>query len=173
MKKDRHAILKRIEEADFGKKFFGYNPDEVDDFLMEIKSAYRELLQENERLKLQTAEYKEQQILERVKKKIEKMKEEKEREVHQLEARKKEIELEIEKLKLIHKKMYERVKLALFEMSQIFQELRQDVKSYSEGEGSRDRGEITAQELFKQDSQGGRGEAKDKGDGSSGKGKGK
>ncbi len=160
----------QIRNKEFSKKFWGYDPDEVDSFLMEVANAYHELLKEIERLKIQTPEYKAKEIVEKAKREIEKIVEKKRQEKELLEKAKRELEIEIEKLRLAQKGMCDKLKIAIIEMTRILEELKKDVAGKKEERGDRDTGKAPAQSLQEQDRESGGGEAKGKGDGSSGGG---
>jgi len=159
----RRMTPSEIRNKDFGKKLFGYDPEEVDNFLVEVANAYQELLKENEALRVKTPEYKAQQAVEKAKKEIEKIIEKKKKEKELLEKEKREIELEIEKLRLAQKKMADKLKLALIEMTQILEELKKDASGKKKEHGDRDRGESPAQVVGKPDREGGGGKAEGKG----------
>jgi len=169
----RKLTPSEIRNRDFGKKLFGYDPEEVESFLMEVANAYQELIKEVERLRVKTPEYKTQELIEKAKKEIEKIIEKKKKEKERIEKEKRELELEIEKLRFIQKKMHDRLKLAIIEMTQILEELKKDASGKKKDEGAGDRGKSPSKELVQQSGKGGSGEAKDKGDSSPGKGEGK
>ena len=62
-----------IRTKEFSKKLFGYDPDEVEAFLIEVANAYQELLKEIESLRIKTPEYKTEKLIEKAKKEIEKI----------------------------------------------------------------------------------------------------
>jgi len=171
--KKRRLTPSEIRNKDFGKKLFGYDPEEVDSFLMEVANAYQELLKEVERLRVNTPEYKTQEIVEKAKKEIEKIIEQKKKEKELLEKEKREIEIEIEKLRLAQKKMADKLKFALIEMTQILEELKKDASGKKKEVRDRNRGESPAQVLKEPDRKGGSGETEGEGDGSSRGGEGK
>jgi len=171
--KRRKLTPSEIRNKDFGKKLFGYDPEEVDGFLMEVANAYQELLKEVERLRVNTPEYKTQEIVEKAKREIEKIIEKKKKEKELLEKEKREIEIEIEKLRLAQKKMADKLRFALIEMTQILEELKKDASGKKKEDGSRDRAQSPAQVFKEPDREGGGGKAEGKGDGSSGGGEGK
>ncbi len=161
-----------IRNKEFSKKLFGYDPDEVDSFLVEIANAYQELLKEIEKLKIKTPEYKTKELVERAKKEIEKIVEEKKKEKELLEKEKRALELEIEKLRFTQKTMYDRLKIAIIDMTKILEELKRDASGQKEEGRDRDRSEVAAQGFQEQSREGGSGEAESKGNGSSGGGEG-
>jgi len=161
-----------IRNREFRKKLFGYDPDEVDSFLMEVANAYHELLKEIERLKVQTPEYKAKEVVEKARKEIEKIVEKKKEEKELLEKEKRELEIEIEKLRLAQKSMYDRLKIAIIDMTRILEELKKDASGKKKERGDRDRGEAPAKGLKEQDRESGGGKAEGEGDGSSGRGEG-
>ena len=164
MKNDKQRKLtpQEIKNQEFSKKLFGYDPDEVEIFLSTVAGAYEELLKEVERLKARTPEYKAQQVMEKARKELEKLVEMKKKELQEIEKKKEEVEIEIEKLRFTQKKMTNRLKLALLEMTRILKELEEDVKGKAEKGSSGDRGEGSTQSLKEQDREGGRGETEDK-----------
>ncbi|WP_456455791.1 DivIVA domain-containing protein [Thermovibrio sp.] len=166
----KHFTPSEIRNKEFSKKLWGYNPEEVESFLIEVASSYGELLREIERLRVKTPEYKAKEIIEKTKKEIEKIVEKKREEIKQIEKRKEEIEFEIEKLKLAQKNIYDRLKVAIIEMTRILEELRRDVGGKEERRGSGNRVESSAQVVKEQDREGGRGETEGEGDGSSRRG---
>ncbi len=160
--KKRRLTPQEIKNQEFSKKLFGYDPDEVEIFLSTVAGAYEELLKEVERLKAKTPEYKAEQVMEKAKKEIEKLVETKKKELQELEKKKEEVELEIEKLRFTQKKMTNRLKLALLEMTRILKELEEDVKGKGEKGSPGDRGESPAQSLKEQDREGRGREVEDK-----------
>ena len=165
--KRRRLTPQEIKNQEFSKKLFGYDPDEVELFLTTVAGAYEELLKEVERLRAKTPEYKAEQIMEKTKKEIEKIIEAKKKQLQEIEKKKKEVELEIEKLLFTQKKMTNRMKLAILEMTKILKELEGDVKDKGEKGSSGDRSKSPAQSLPEQDRESGGGEAEDKGNSSS------
>jgi cell division initiation protein len=151
-----------IRNKEFHKKLFGYDPEEVESFLMEVANAYQELIKEIERLKVRTPEYKTQELVEKAKKEIEKIVEKKRAEKEALEKKKEEVELEIEKLRLVQKKIYDRLKVAIIEMTRILEELKSDVKGEKEEGRDRNRGKSSTQKLKESSREGGIGEVKNK-----------
>jgi len=162
-----------IRTKEFGRKLFGYDPDEVEAFLNDVANAYQNLLNEIEKLKKKTPEYKTEMLIEKAKKEIEKIVQKKTEEKEQLERKKKELELEIEKLKLAQKKVYDRLKLAIIDMTRILEELKPNAKSKEEGKRSSSGSKGSTESVKKQDRESGRGEAKSESNGSSGKGESK
>ena len=165
--KKRKLTPQEIKNQEFSKKLFGYDPDEVELFLSNVAAAYEELLKEVEKLKARTPEYRAEQVMERARKEIEKLVEAKKKELREIERKKEELEIEIEKLRFTQKKMTNRLKLALLEMTRILKELEEDVKSKEKRELSGDRGEGSAESLKEQDREGRGGETEDKSDSSS------
>ena len=165
--KRRRLTPQEIKNQEFSKKLFGYDPDEVELFLATVAGAYEELLKEVERLRAKTPEYKAEQIMEKTKKEIEKIVEAKKKQLQEIEKRKEEVELEIEKLLFTQKKMANRMKLAILEMTKILKELEGDVKGKRERGSSGDRDKGSTQSLPEQDRESGGGEAEDKGNSSS------
>jgi len=162
-----------IRNKDFSKKLFGYNPDEVEAFLNDVANAYQELLKEVEQLKKSAPEYKVEEIVEKARKKIDSIVKEKVKEKEFLEKKKKELEMEIEKLNLVQRKVYGKLKLAILEMTKILEELKPNAKGKKEEGWSGNRSQGSAEVFQEQDREGGGRKAEDKGNGSSGGGEGK
>ena len=156
-----------IRTKEFSKKLFGYDPDEVEAFLIEVANAYQELLKEIETLRVKTPEYKTEKLIEKAKKEIEKIIQKKLEEKKELERQKEELELEIEKLRLAQKQMFDRLKMAIFDMTRIVEELRPDAAGKKEKRSSGTGGESSAKGLPEQDRGGRRGEVEDQGNSSS------
>jgi len=156
-----------IRTKEFSKKLFGYDPDEVEAFLIEVANAYQELLKEIETLRVKTPEYKTEKLIEKAKKEIEKIIQKKLEEKKELEKQKEELELEIEKLRLAQKQMFDRLKMAIFDMTRIVEELRPDVAGKKEKRSSGTGGEGSAKGLPEQDRGGGRGKVENQGNSSS------
>ncbi|TCK04693.1 DivIVA domain-containing protein [Phorcysia thermohydrogeniphila] len=156
-----------IRTKEFSKKLFGYDPDEVEAFLIEVANAYQELLKEIESLRVKTPEYKTEKLVEKAKKEIEKIVQKKLEEKKELEKQKKELELEIEKLKLAQKQFFDRLKMTILDMTRILEELRPNATGKKEERGSGTGSEGSTQGLSEQDRGGGRGEAENQGNSSS------
>ncbi|WP_457569971.1 DivIVA domain-containing protein [Desulfurobacterium sp.] len=119
---------KDIRTKQFSKKVFGYNPDEVDAFLIELANEFQNLLNKMEQIKSQTPESKMKELIKNTKKKIAKIVEETKKEKRQLEEEKRRIEAEIEQLKIIQRKMANKLKLTIIEMTRILEEIKPDDK---------------------------------------------
>ncbi len=137
MKKSEFKLKPRdIKVKEFSKKVFGYNPDEVDDFLMEVANEFQNLLTKIELLKSDTAEAKKDKILREVeielKKKLHDINEEK----RKLEMEKIDIEREIENLKIVQRKISNKLKFTIIEMTKLLEGIRIDDKLNKEGEQS-------------------------------------
>ena len=156
-----------IRTKEFSKKLFGYDPDEVEAFLIEVANAYQELLKEIEALRVKTPEYKTEKLIEKAKKEIEKIIQKKLEEKEKLEKQKKELDLEIEKLRLAQKQMFDRLKMAIFDMTRIVEELRPNAAGKKEERSAGTGGEGSTQSFPEQDRGGGRGEAENQGNSSS------
>jgi cell division initiation protein len=156
-----------IRTKEFSKKLFGYDPDEVEAFLIEVANAYQELLKEIENLKVKTPEYKMERLVEKARREVEKIVQKKFEEKKELEKYKRELELEIEKLRLAQKQMFDRLKIAIIDITRIVEELKPDVAGKREGRGSRTGSEGSAQGFKESDRKGGRGETEDSGNGAS------
>ena len=124
---------KDIRTKEFGRKLFGYNPDEVDAFLIEVSNEFQNLLKTIENLKKSKAEEKVEFILKEAKKKVEEIIQKSKEEKEELNKEKEKIENEIEKLKQVQRKLMEKLKLTMMEMTKIIEELK-------ESESSKDRG---------------------------------
>ncbi len=124
---------KDIRNKQFDKKLFGgYNPDEVDSFLVKVASEMEALLRKIEILEKQTPERRKAEVIEMAKKEIERMIEAAKEEKERLEEEKSIIEAEIEQLKLTKRKIENKLKMSIIEMTQILEELKADE---TEGEG--------------------------------------
>ncbi len=122
-----------IRKKEFGRKLFGYNPDEVDAFLIEISNEFKNLLKTIENLKKSKAEEKMEVILKEARKKVEEIIQKSKEEKEEIQREKEKIENEIEKLKQIQRKIIEKLKLTMMEMTKIIEELK-------EGEENKDIG---------------------------------
>ncbi len=165
--KKRRITPQEIKNQEFSKKLFGYDPDEVEIFLSTVANAYEELLKELERLKVKTPEYKAEQVMEKARREIEKLVDTRRKQLQEIEKKKEEVELEIEKLRFTQKKMVNRMKLAILEMTKILKELEGDVKSKGEQGDIGNRGEGAAQSIEEQNREGRGRETEGKGNSSS------
>jgi cell division initiation protein len=114
-----------IRSKEFKKKTFGigYDPEEVEAFLIEVANAYQELLEELEELQRIVPENNTNELMEKVRNRIEEIFREAMEKKRKLEVQNKEIETEIERLKLIRERMYSRLKLVILDMTQVIQGL--------------------------------------------------
>ena len=114
-----------IRSKEFKKKTFGigYNPEEVEAFLIEVANAYQELLEELEELQRIVPENNANELMEKARNRIEEIFREAMEKKRKLEVQNKEIETEIERLKLIRERMYSRLKLVILDMTQVIQGL--------------------------------------------------
>jgi DivIVA domain-containing protein len=167
MENKRKLTPQEIRNQEFSKKLFGYDPDEVDIFLSTVANAYEDLLKEVNRLRAQTPEYKAEELVEKARRKIERIVEEKKKELNILSKKREEVEIEIEKLRLTQKRMANKLKAAIIEMTRLLKELEEDAKGKEIGRSDRVRGEGSAQVLQKQNRESGGREAEDKGNSSS------
>lgn len=115
--------LQNIRSKEFTKSFLGYDPEEVDGFLIEIGNAYQELLEELEKLKRKISENNSDELTEIARSRIEEIYQEAMEEKEQLEIQIRKIETEIEKLKLSRRRMYDRFRLTILEVVRVMQEL--------------------------------------------------
>jgi len=122
---ERELKPKDIRNKEFGRKLFGYNPDEVDAFLIEVSNEFQKLLKRIEELKRSKAEEKVESIVEEAKRRVEQIIQRSKEEKEELNREKERIENEIERLKLIQKRMADRLKLAMIDMTKIFEELKE------------------------------------------------
>jgi cell division initiation protein len=164
MKKEKRLKPQEIRSREFGKKLFGYDPDEVETFLIEVANAYQDLLKEVETLRRETPEYKTEELVEKARKRIEEILQKKMEEKEELEKQKKEIEIEIEKLKLAQKKMFDRLRLAIFDMTRIIEEIKPNASGKEKGKSTGTGSEGATQGFSQPDREGRRGEIEDKGD---------
>ncbi|WP_456397283.1 DivIVA domain-containing protein [Desulfurobacterium sp.] len=156
---------KDIRTKQFSKKVFGYNPDEVDAFLIELANEFQNLLNKMEQIKSQTPESKMNELIKNTKKKIAKILEETKKEKKQLEEEKKRIEVEIEQLKNIQRKMANKLKLTIIEMTRILEEIKPDDKHKKGKELHSDRIEGSTEREAKRNSKSGERKIEDKSDG--------
>ena len=114
-----------IRSKEFKKKTFGigYDPEEVEAFLIEVANAYQELLEELEELQRIVSENNTNELMEEVRNRIEEIFREAMEKKRKLEVQNKEIETEIERLKLIRERMYSRLKLVILDITQVIQGL--------------------------------------------------
>ena len=114
-----------IRSREFKKKTFGigYDPEEVEAFLIEVANAYQELLEELEELQRIVPENNTNELMEKVRNRIEEIFREAMEKKRELEVQNKEIETEIERLKLIRERMYDRLKLVILDMARIIEEI--------------------------------------------------
>ena len=114
-----------IRSKEFKKKTFGigYDPEEVEAFLIEVANAYQELLEELEELQRIVPENNTNELMEKVRNRIEEIFREAMEKKRELEVQNKEIETEIERLKLIRERMYDRLKLVILDMARIIEEI--------------------------------------------------
>ena len=114
-----------IRSREFKKKTFGigYDPEEVEAFLIEVANAYQELLEELEELQRIVPENNTNELMEKVRNRIEEIFREAMEKKRKLEVQNKEIETEIERLKLIRERMYDRLKLVILDMARIIEEI--------------------------------------------------
>ncbi len=155
-----------IRTKEFNKKLFGYDPDEVESFLIEVANAYNELLKEIEVLQAKTPEYKAERVVEKARKEIEKFVQKKLEERKKIEKEKQELELEIEKLRLTQKKIFDKLRLTLLEMTKIIEGIRPNASDKKEKRESSFGSEGSAEGFQEQHREGGGGEAEDKGNSS-------
>jgi cell division initiation protein len=164
MKKEKRLKPQEIRSREFGKKLFGYDPDEVETFLIEVANAYQDLLKEVEALRRETPEYKTEELVEKARKRIEEILQKKMEEKEELEKYKKEMEMEIEKLKLAQKKMFDRLRLAIFDMTRIIEEIKPDASGKEKGESTGTGSEGATQSFSQPDREDRRGEIEGKSD---------
>ncbi|WP_022847501.1 MULTISPECIES: DivIVA domain-containing protein [unclassified Desulfurobacterium] len=156
---------KDIRTKQFSKKVFGYNPDEVDAFLIELSNEFQNLLNKIEQIRSQTPESKMKELVRKTKKKIEKIVEESKKEKRQLEEEKRRIENEIEQLRIVQRKMANKLKLTIIEMTRILEEIKPDDKPKKGKEFHSGGGESSTQRETERNSKSGKREVEDKGDG--------
>jgi cell division initiation protein len=164
MKKEKRLKPQEIRSKEFGKKLFGYDPDEVETFLIEVANAYQDLLEEVEALRRETPEYKTEELVEKARRRIEEILQKKMEEKEELEKHKKEVEIEIEKLKLAQKKMFDRLRLAIFDMTRIIEEIRPNASGTEKGENTGTGSEGATQGFSQLDRESRRREIEGKGD---------
>jgi len=107
------------------KKTFGigYDPEEVDAFLIEVANAYQELLEELEELQGIVPENNTNELMVKVRNRIEEIFREVMEKKRELEVQSRKIETEIERLKLVRERMYSRLKLVILDMTHVIQGL--------------------------------------------------
>ena len=114
-----------IRSKEFKKKTFGigYDPEEVEAFLIEVANAYQELLEELEELQRIVPENNTNELMEKIRNRIEEIFQKAMEEKRELEVQSRKIETEIERLKLIRERMYSRFKLIILDITQVIQGL--------------------------------------------------
>ena len=117
-----------IRSKEFKKKTFGigYDPEEVEAFLIEVANAYQELLEELEELQRIVPENNTNELMEKVRNRIEEIFREAMEKKRELEVQSRKIETEIERLKLVQKRMYDKLKLVILDITQVIQGLHSD-----------------------------------------------
>ena len=127
--KGRKTRLKpqEIRTKQFNKKLFGYDPDEVEAFLIEVGNAYEELLKEIDFLQVRTPEYKVKKLLEKTRREAEKIIQGKLEEKKELERQMEKLEIEVEKLRLLQKQILEKLRMTIVDITKIMEALRQIV----------------------------------------------
>ena len=118
--------LKEFNKKRFG---FGYDPEEVKVFLIEVADAYQDLLKELMDLERKSVENNldTQELMDGTLKGIEEILQRKTEVEEEIERQKQEIEAEIERLKLIRKKLFEKIKLVILDMAGIIEEIKPSV----------------------------------------------
>jgi len=114
-----------IRSKEFKKKTFGigYDPEEIEAFLIEVANAYQELLEELEELQGIVPENNTNELMEKVRNRIEEIFRETMEKKRELEVQSRKIETEIERLKLVRERMYSRLKLVILDMTHVIQGL--------------------------------------------------
>jgi len=117
-----------IRSKEFNRKLFGigYDPEEVEAYLIEVANAYQELLEELEELRRVVFENNADELMERAYSRIEEIFQKAAEEREQIEMQIKKIESEIKWLKLLRKQMYDRLKLVIFDVIQVIQEFHSE-----------------------------------------------
>jgi cell division initiation protein len=110
------------------KKTFGigYDPEEVDAFLIEVANAYQELLEELEELQGIVPENNTNELMVKVRNRIEEIFREVMEKKRELKVQSRKIETEIERLKLVRERMHSRLKLVILDITQVIQGLYSD-----------------------------------------------
>lgn len=162
MKKGKKLKPQDIRSKEFSKKLFGYDPDEVEAFLIKVANAYQDLLTEVETLRKETPEYKTDEIVEKARKRIEEVLQKKMAEKEKIEKQKEEVEMEIERLELTKKKMFNRLKFAILDMTKIIEEIKPNASGKGKGERIGTGDKSTTQSVSQSDREGGRGKVKSK-----------
>jgi len=129
-KSKRRLEPQEIRLKEFNKKRFGfgYDPEEVKVFLIEVADAYQGLLKELMDLERKSMENNldTQELMDGTLKGIEKILQRKTEVEEEIERQKQEIAAEIEKLKLIRKRLFERIKFVIFDMVGVIEKLKPD-----------------------------------------------
>ena len=117
-----------IRLKEFRKRLFGvgYDPEEVEAFLIEVANAYQELLEELEELRGIVSENNTNELMKKARDRIEEIFQKAMEEKRKLEIQSRELEIEIKKLKLVREKMYDKFKLVILDMTQVIQGLHLD-----------------------------------------------
>ena len=139
-----------IRTKQFNKKLFGYDPDEVEAFLIEVGNAYEELLKEIDFLQVRTPEYKVKKLLEKTRREAEKIIQGKLEEKKELERQMEKLEIEVEKLRLLQKQILEKLRMTIVDITKIMEALKTDAEGQEKGGGTGTKGEGSTAFLQKQ-----------------------
>ena len=122
----RRLEPQEIRSKEFTKKLFGfgYDPDEVEAFLIEVANAYQELLEELENLRRNVPVCSAEEVVEEGRMRIEEIFRRKTEMEEEIERQKEEIEMEIEKLKLVRKRIFNGLRLIVFDTTRIIMDMK-------------------------------------------------
>ncbi len=161
--KKKGLTSKDIKNKNFSKGLLGYSTDEVDAFLIDVANAVQDMEKDCELLKRKTEDYKVEDVINRAKLRIEDILKKKKEEKQQLELERRNLQSEIDKLRLIQRKFYDRLRMTIIAMSKIVEEIKPDAKGKGVREGSNNGSEGSAKGIGEQNREGRTGKAEGKG----------
>jgi cell division initiation protein len=127
MKADNRKLTSdEIRSREFTKKIFGfgYDPEEVDTFLMQVADAYQELVEELENLRNAYKQVDREDLVEDARKKIKFLVQERKRIEKDIDERRKQLTVEIQKLKLARKKLLRKVGMVIFQVISVLKDIK-------------------------------------------------
>ena len=127
MKADNRKLTSdEIRSKEFTKKIFGfgYDPEEVDTFLMQVADAYQELVEELENLRNAYKQVDREDLVEDARKKIKFLVQERKRIEKDIDERRKQLTVEIQKLKLARKKLLRKVGMVIFQVISVLKDIK-------------------------------------------------
>ena len=127
MKADNRKLTSdEIRSREFTKKIFGfgYDPEEVDTFLMQVADAYQELVEELDNLRNAYKQVDREDLVEDARKKIKFLVQERKRMEKDIDERRKQLTVEIQKLKLARKKLLRKVGMVIFQVISVLKDIK-------------------------------------------------